>query len=630
MLVLVGVAVEGAVKKSFDGWRVGDGFLNEGVEGWIVGEEHDLLDGGVVFGGEEVGEAFDEDGEEFGFGVGFRDFAGGGDEEGAMEGFGGEGFVEGAGEGFGSEFAGGFRIELVGAGGGDDADEAFDVVVVAREIFGEVFENFRVAGRMAGVELVDGMDQAAAQKHGPDAIDKGAREGGVVADGGVGKLFAAGEAGNVWLEIFFGGVDFLFVLGGPIFAHGFAVKENEFGGEGAFAEVGVVDEAADGGLGHGAAGVGAGVFAAVERGDHAPVMALLDFGNERVAVALGAFDLHAERDGREGFGYDLMIVAALEDEPFGAGVFGMHGAGEDDLANDLVPGTVAREGGFEEARPGFVGFAAVAMGFGGFVDAAHENDVEDFAHVDGILRTGEKLVDQCGAIWLCGEGGEFGLSWNAADQIEVNAAGEGGVVGGLGGFDAKLFPTGFDEVIDDAGGIGFPRPIRNDGGFGGGEDLRVEGNLICGRKLLDPAGDDGDLFVVELLAFGGRHFGIGAGMEDLDEAAFARVAGDDNGAVVAAFENGGRGAEVDAGFLFHASVALGAVVGEDGFDVCVPKGAGCGAGIFGGGGAQAANRKDGPNKGSHDAAFCEGRGGEASGLNIPCGGGVIAWAPVAK
>ncbi len=87
---------------------------------------------------------------------------------------------------------------------------------------------------------------------------------------------------------------------------------------------------------------------------------------------------------------------------------------------------------------------------------------------------------------------------------------------------------------------------------------------------LDPGGDDGDVGVGDFGAGGWGHgHGVvgGAFMADeLDDEGLLGVAGNDDGAVVAAAKEAGFGVDVEAAAMVHAGVATVAVGGEDGLD----------------------------------------------------------------
>jgi len=110
-----------------------------------------------------------------------------------------------------------------------------------------------VAGGVAGIHLVDGHDEAAADQKRPHAIDEGAGEERIVVCGGIGHRLAAGELGDgrvigVTLvlggsdDVFVGGVLFLRAALGAIFFDVFAIGEDEVGRLALFLEVREVDE----------------------------------------------------------------------------------------------------------------------------------------------------------------------------------------------------------------------------------------------------------------------------------------------------------------------------------------------------------------------------------------------------
>ena len=66
--------------------------------------------------------------------------------------------------------------EVIGFGGGDPADQGLDVVAGVAEVGGQAVEEFRVAGRVMVAEVVDRVDEAAAQEVAPGRVDEGAGE----------------------------------------------------------------------------------------------------------------------------------------------------------------------------------------------------------------------------------------------------------------------------------------------------------------------------------------------------------------------------------------------------------------------------------------------------------------------
>lgn len=85
----------------------------------------------------------------------------------------------------------------------------------------------------------------------------------------------------------------------------------------------------------------------------------------------------------------------------------------------------------------------------------------------------------------------------------------------------------------------------------------------------DPGGDDGDVGVGEFAAWGHGH-GIVCGAfvaDELDEEGVFGVSGDEDGAVVAAFEHAGHVVEAEAAAMVGRAVAAVAVVAENGLDL---------------------------------------------------------------
>ena len=138
---------------------------------------------------------------------------------------------------------------------------------------------------------------------------------------------------------------------------------------------------------------------------------------------------------------------------------------------------------------------------------------------------------------------------NATEEIEIKSTGKGGVVGLFCGSDFFSLPGFTDELINDFGGVEF----------------WIGKNEFLGRLDFDggnPLAKGFDFLRRELLA--GRHVGIRADLDGLEEWALSRVAGDESGIRIAAFDGGIEGAEIEAAFLFHSAVALGAVLFNDG------------------------------------------------------------------
>ena len=286
------------------------------------------------------------------------------------------------------------------------------------------------------------------------------------------------------------------------------------------------------------------VEAAAEEGDEAPVVTLFDLGRDGVVVALGALDLLTEESAGGANGHIVMAVALFVEEAGGAVfLFGIR-AGDDEVAADLIPGAVGFEGPAEVVEPGF---AVVAI-----CGAVEEDDVKNLGEVGGVFRGSGELVDEGVAVGLGEEGLKFVGFGDSSEEVEVEAAGEGGAVGGLGRGNLFVLPFLGGEVVDDAGGI--------EGGVGENE---LDGRFDFESD--DPGFEGVDFFRGELLL--GRHVGVGIDLDDLVERALFGVAGDEGGFGFAAFDGGGEGAEVKPALLFYAAVALGAVLLNDGVDL---------------------------------------------------------------
>ena len=308
-------------------------------------------------------------------------------------------------------------------------------------------------------------------------------------------------------------------------------------------------------------------------------------GIEFVIVAAGAGDGEAE----EGFADDVELVVdgvrfgfdgvggAVEDfaEPeevgaeggfeFGA-VLGEAGVGEkvagDVFADEGVVGDVFVEGAGDVVAilPGveFVVVVLVAVGFG---EADEIEPVPSPAFA--VVGRGKEAIDDFGVglrSLVDFEGVDFGGGGREADEIKGNATEPGATGGFRGGGEGLLFELGQDigidrgagpaGVFDDGrrvGGEGLEGPvfaaaieIDSGGGFaggGGGVFARV------GRAHADPGFEIGNDGVGQFA--GGRHAEVEIGVGDgFPEAAFVGLAGDDDGAGVAALAERGAGIEL--------------------------------------------------------------------------------------
>ena len=353
------------------------------------------------------------------------------------------------------------------------------------------------------------------------------------------------------------------VAGGAGFGDGGAVEKGDGGGLGFFFKIGEVHEAADGGFGDGAAAID--IFAAVEGGDESPVVGLFDFAGEGVVVALGAIDAGAVDDGGDGLGDLLVFIFALVEEPGGA--LGGVGSGFEKGAHRFGPGPVVAEGVFEEGPPALVAAAVFAAVFEA---AAHEEDVPKLAHVQGVGLGGEEAVDEVGAPGSGGgleKGVLFGGAGDASGEVEGDAARPGAVVEGRRRGEAALLPSLAGEGVHGFGDGGEGAGWGRRGGWGGGGGQGEGGDVVA---------DGGALGFGDLL-FGG-HVGIRAGSEHLVEGAGLGVARDEDGALVAALEEGLGGIEFEAAFLFEGAVALGALAVEERLQLGGPEGGGVGGG----------------------------------------------------
>ena len=65
---------------------------------------------------------------------------------------------------------------LICLGRDDHAHQGAEVVAAGDELVGQVIERFGMAGRVVVAEVIDRIDEAAAEQLGPDAVDKVPRE----------------------------------------------------------------------------------------------------------------------------------------------------------------------------------------------------------------------------------------------------------------------------------------------------------------------------------------------------------------------------------------------------------------------------------------------------------------------
>ncbi len=409
-------------------------------------------------------------------------------------------------------------------------------MAVFGKIAGEPSEEFGMTGRVGGVHEVDGMDETAAIEEGPDAVDDGGRVFGVVGGDGLGEFLASGEPGDGKRgEVFFEflvlfefpeplvgwgdgveilGVLFAFFVG---FGNRFIGEEDELGLGGFTFEVGELIVAAVGALGDARPLRSFDVEAAAKEGNEAPVVTLFDFGSDGVVVALGALDLFAEESAGGADGHLVMAVALLVEEAGGTVFHLGFWTGDDEIESDLIPGTVAFEGPAEVVEPGL----AIAPVFG----AIEEDDVEDLGEMVGVFPGFGEAINE-GVSFFRIRVVEKGLGFvgfgSAAEEVEVDPADEGGVVGREGGSDLFFLPFFGDELVDDLGGI--PGRIGED-------EFDRRGDF----KVGDPEFEAFDFSRSELLL--GRHVGIRTDLDGLKKGAFFRISWNEGRVGLAAFES---------------------------------------------------------------------------------------------
>ena len=385
--------------------------------------------------------------------------------------------------------------ELVDARGGDGADEPVEVVAVFDEVFGQGLEELGVGGRVALAEVIDGVDQAAAEEVEPDAVDLHAgehravrepiREGEefVAVAGDLRRLGDAEEAG----------------LGGLI---GAGVEEVGLGlDEDGLVALEFVFVALVGAFDAGELVVDAGEEAGPV------VIVVLGPALEGVVVALGALELGAEEDAGGAVSADLGVAVGAP--PVGRWVFEGAAAGGDDLLGELVEGFVL---GDAVADPIVEDAHAVVVELALF-------DLEEVGPFQGPevgeLGTLEKGVDEPGALVGGGVGDEglgVGGGRDEAEEVEPGAADEEGVAAQIGGVhaqEAQFLEDLFVDVVvrgrvapgevgprgDEGDGDGdlFAEVADEDGGLAGffGGDVAIGGDFgdLVVRVVDGEAGD---------------------------------------------------------------------------------------------------------------------------------------------
>ena len=194
-----------------------------------------------------------------------------------------------------------------------------------------------MARRVLRVHLIHRIDDAAAHEQRPGVIDERPGQQRIVAGGGIGERGPAGELRHLdrrfRIDVFVRRIRISSAVGSSI------ARPRQHGHDGRLRfllQVREIHEPADGRFGH-RRRAALDVLAAVERGDQAPVMGLLDLAGERMIVALGTIDPRAVDDRRDRLGDLLVLVPPLVEEPDRALVRGPFGPGRDDRADDLVP-----------------------------------------------------------------------------------------------------------------------------------------------------------------------------------------------------------------------------------------------------------------------------------------------------
>ena len=253
----------------------------------------------------------------------FADLGAQGNQDGTEERFGRQRLVEGAGK----TFRKGWHCvrvhggEGIGPAGENGPTQSAQIVAVVGEVPGQPFQQFRVAGGVGRVHLVYRVHNPPSHQDGPEAVDEGAGEGGVVLDGNTGQFPAAGELGKGGLV--HGGGDLrlfplflgfwwsdpvrrgsnsiilhgVFVAASAWFLHHVAGEEYQLALAALTFQVGELVVSAGGMLSQPRAGLGGHVAGPIEEGDQTPVVLLFDFGSDRMIVTLGTLQLLSKEGG---------------------------------------------------------------------------------------------------------------------------------------------------------------------------------------------------------------------------------------------------------------------------------------------------------------------------------------------
>jgi len=193
---------------------------------------------------------------------------------------------------------------------------------------------------------------------------------------------------------------------------------------------------------------------------------------EGMVVALGALDAGAEEDAH-GVGHVVERHAAVAHVVADGAVVPGLALGGDQLADEGIVGLVGAQGVLQVAGVSGAGDRTGLLAVG-----LHAQDIGPVVvEVLHVTLGGEQLVDQLGALGGILGGEEFPgfpAGRDAADEIEVDAAHEGGVIDLRVALEVVLFPVGLQQGVDAAGGLrrGGCR-LQAGGGEGeGGEQAR--------------------------------------------------------------------------------------------------------------------------------------------------------------
>ena len=287
-------------------------------------------------------------------------------------------------------------------------------------------------------------------------------------------------------------------------------------------------------------------------------MGLLDLTGERMVVALGAVDAGAVDERGDSLGDRLMVVAPLVEKPRRPLVVCARRSGDEDLADDAVPGAVGAEG-MLEIRPPAAAPAALLARFP--FSPPHQEHIPQLAHPHGMLVGIEEPIDQRRAPrfgWTRGleKVALLGRGRDPSGQIEPHASAPSGIVDRRSRLHALPRPRLRHQHVDRLGHRREGSRFRRlPGGASGG----LSSGALQGG---DPGPDDALLVVGEL--FVGGHVRLGPLREIHEQRAQVRLPREHDRTAIPPGKHGGRGVELQAAMLLDRPVALHAVPIEEG------------------------------------------------------------------